>query len=98
MKENLQMYFFVTGEAPSKFVRLVYSYQISNDSNNSTDVVSCFTQQSKYVWSEHFLYLLGPRALLWSSFFAVGITENEVTIDLPCLCQNVHSNLLSRLT
>ena len=100
--ESLTNVFFVTGKIPSKFVRLTYNFQVSYVTDNSTDeendVVSCHNQQSKYIWSEHYLYLLGPRALLWSTLFAVVVAENETTIELPCLCHDVYGNLLSRLT
>ena len=99
--ENLKNGLFATGKPPSKFVKLTYNFQVSNDTCNSTDendVMNCSNHQTKYIWSEQFFYLLCPRALLWFTLFAVRIPENEVTIDLPCLCHDVYDNLLSRLT
>ena len=101
--ESLTNVFFVTGKNPSKFVRLTYNFQVSYGTDNqSTDgednVLSCYNHQSKYIWSDHFLYLLGPKALFWSTLFAVVVEENETPIKLPCLCHDVYPNLLSRLT
>lgn len=99
--DKLKGVFFETGKPPSKFVKLTYNVQVSNGTYNSTeqnDTMICSNHQSKYIWSEQFLYLLGPRPLLWSTLFAVRVPENNVTIALPCLCHDVYDILLSRLT
>ena len=102
IKENLTNAFFATSKTPSKFVKLYYKFQVSNDTgavlfgeNNTT---GCANHESIYIWSDHFLYLLGPSMLFASTLFAVDITENETTIELPCLCYDVYGSLLSRLT
>ena len=104
IKGNLTNAFFATGKTPSKFVRLYYKFQVSYDTgagqveeNNTT---SCTYHETTYIWCDHFLYLLvGPRALFVFTSFAVDIiTENETTIELPCLCYDVYGSLLSRLT
>ena len=103
VKENLTNAFFVTGKTPSRFVKLTYKFQVANDTDavfagEDNYYTSCFDHQSKYIWSDHFLYLLGPKPLFWFTLFAVGPVENETTIELPCLCHDVYGSLLSRLT
>ena len=99
--EKLKGAFFETGKPPSKFVKLTYNFQVSNGTHNSTEqngTMNCTSHQRKYIWSEQFLYLLGPRSLLWSTLFAVRVSENNITITLPCLCYDTYDSLLSRLT
>ena len=97
--EELKSAFFYTGEAPSKFVRLLYKFKVSNDVNDSFELVeNCSNQTSKYIWSDSALYLLGPHALAWFTFFTVNVPEISITIELPCLCNDDHGSLLSRLT
>ena len=105
LKEKLTSAFFVTAEKnPSEFVTITYDFQISNsmlnDTSNSTrgNAVNCSNHRSKYIWSDNFLYILGPEALFWFTLTVVEVREASVTIDLPCLCQDVYSSLLSRLT
>ena len=103
IKGNLTNAFFPTGEFPSKFVRLYYRFQVSNDTgagqvDQENNTTGCCNHESMYIWSDHFLYLLGPTALFASTLFAVDITKNETTIELPCLCYDVYGSLLSRLT
>ena len=87
--------FFVTGRRPSKFVNLTYNFQVT-----TKDAESCSNSTSNYIWSDQFLYLLGPRPLLWFTLFAVIVREHSATIDLTelCLCNDVYGSLLSRLT
>ena len=103
LMENLTSVFFVTGKTPSQFVKLTYNFQVLNEDNNSTgdnesNVMNCSNHQTTYIWSEKFIYLLGPKPLITFTLFAVIVSENEVTIYLPCLCYDVYNNLLSRLT
>ena len=91
--EGLKSAFFYTGEAPTKFVKLLYNYTVYNES-----VGNCFNSTSKYIWSDSALYLLGPKTLAWFTFFAVDTPEITTTVDLPCLCDEVYNSLLSRLT
>ena len=93
--EKLKAAFFETGKPPAKFVKLTYNFQVSNDTYNS---MNCSNHQSKYIWSEQFLYLLGPQPLFWSTLFAVRVPESSIIITLPCLCHDVYDSLLSRLT
>ena len=95
--------FFVTGEIPSEFVTITYNFQVSNsilnDTSNSTgDSFNCSSLQNKYIWSDSFLYTLGPEVLFWFTLTVVEVREGSATIDLPCLCRDVYSSLLSRLT
>ena len=86
LMEKLAETFFTTGKATSKFVKI------------TDNITNCSNQQSKYVWSEAALYLLGLRPIFWFTLFAVSIHETDVTIELPCLCNDVYNSLLSRLT
>ena len=102
IKGNLANAFFATGKFPSKFVWLYYWFQVSSDTgavlvgeNNTT---GCTNHESIYIWSDHFLYLLGPRALFTSTLTAVVVAEKETLTELPCLCYDVYDSLLSRLT
>ena len=96
--------FFKTGKAPSSFVKITYDFQVSdNSTDNITDVMNdntlnCTKHQEVYFWSSSPLYLLGPSPLMYSTLFAVFISEESVTISLPCLCKDIHGALLSRLT
>ena len=104
LREKLTSAFFVTGEIPSEYVTITYNFQISNSVPNNTsnstkdNVVNCSSHQSKYIWSDNFLYTLGSELLFWFTLSVVEVREASVTIDLPCLCHDVHGSLLSRLT
>jgi len=89
--------FFKTGKAPSNFVKIRYDFYITNDTKER-DNINCTPHQDVYFWSSSPLYLLGPKALRYSTIFAIDVSEEIVTISLPCLCKNVHGPLLSRLT
>ena len=95
--DELKSTFFFTGDYPSKYVKLIYNFQVSVGVANSTGVTNCVNQTSTYIWSESALYLLG-QTLVWSTFFALDISGYRITIDLPCLCHDEYSELLSRLT
>lgn len=99
---SLKETFFKTGRGPSKFVKIIYHFQVSNNTNDAVAVdnntSSCFSQQSTYIWSDSALYLLGPKPLFWYTLFAVNIPETSVTVYLPCLCNGVNESLLNRLT
>ena len=95
--EQLKSVFFFTGDYSSKYVKLIYNFQVSVGVTNSTGVTICVNQTSTYIWSESALYLLG-QTLVWSTFFALDISGYRITIDLPCLCHDEYSELLSRLT
>ena len=97
--EGLKGAFLFTGDAPSKFVKLLYHFKVSSVINDSAELFgNCTNQTSKYIWSDSALYLLGPGTLAWFTFFAVDIPEITTTIDLPCLCYDEYDSLLSRLT
>lgn len=99
LMEKLAETFFTTGKAASKFVKITYNFQTgSNIQSIQDNITNCSNQQGKYVWSEAALYLLGPRPIFWFTLFAVSIHETDVTIELPCLCNDVYNSLLSRLT
>jgi len=76
----------------------------SSPTNSSYDVMmegdsfNCTNQQELYIWSSSPYFLLGPKALYWFTLFAVNVRESSVTIQLPCLCEEMHDRLLSRLT
>ena len=93
--------FFKTGDGASQFVKITYNFEVSNhDGRNSTedDVANCTSHKATYMWSTSVLYLLGPRPLFWLTLFAVIVPEANGTVELPCLCADVLSNLLDRLT
>lgn len=96
--EKLAETFFNTRRTASKFVKITYNFQTSNGTQSVEDITNCSSKQSTYIWSKTALYLLGPKALYWFTLFAVNIYEVDVTIDLPCLCNDVYNSLLSRLT
>lgn len=97
--ERLKAAFLFTGKSPSKFVKILYNFKVSNDVNDSeVSSRNCSDGTSKYIWSDSALYLLGPQTLAWFTFFTVKISEITISIDLPCLCYNDYDNLLSRLT
>ena len=90
---------FITGRGASQFVKITYSYQTSNIKQSvEGGITNCSAQQSTYIWSQAALYLVGPDALYFYTLFAVNIREVDVTIELPCLCNDVYNSLLSRLT
>ena len=107
----LTQLYFATGKTLTEFVRITYKFKIllpvnySNiSSNTSTDYdnedveFACTDSQKKFIWSSSALYLLGPEPLLWQTLFTVHVRESSITINLPCLCNDVHDDLLSRLT
>lgn len=97
--EGLKSAFLSTGDAPSKFVKLLYHFRVSNLINDTAELFgNCTHKTSKYIWSDSALYLLGPGMLASFTFFAVDIPEITATIDLPCLCYDEYDSLLSRLT
>jgi len=95
---NLTETFFGTREDPARFVEIYYEFQASNSSNETDEIVCCGDHKELYIWSMSSIYLLGPRALQIQTLFAVNIGEKNITIRLPCLCNNVSGKLLSRLT
>ena len=102
LMEKLAETFFTTGKATSKFVKITYNFQTCSNVQSIQDsivnITNCSSQQCTYIWSEAALYLLGPRPMYWFTLFAVSIYETDVTIELPCLCNDVYDKLLSRLT
>ena len=92
--------FFKTGEGVSQFVKFTYNFQVSNNSNSSSedDSIICTTHQTTYIWSTSVLYLLGPGPLFWLTLFAVNVPEASATIELPCFCTDSYADLLARLT
>ena len=99
MVEALAKTFFTTRRTVSKFVKITYNFQTNKGIQSVKDgIINCSSQQDTYVWSETALYLLGPKALYWFTLTAIRIGEVDVTVDLPCLCNDVYTSLLSRLT
>ena len=98
--EALAQTFFITGKAVSSFLKITYNFQTANKGIEFVGgrIANCTRQQSTYVWSESALYLLGPKALYWFTLSAIDINEDDITIELPCFCNDVHDRLLSRLT
>ena len=97
--ETLARTFFTTGKVVSKFVKITYNIQTSNGIQSVDEgITNCSHQQNTYVWSKTALYLLGPKALYWFTLSAIHIDEVDVEIELPCLCNDVYTSLLSRLT
>lgn len=94
--ETLEYAFFVTGRLPSEFGTITYNFQISGVQDNKA--VNCSEHQSTYIWSQRYLYLLGPDSLYWSTLSAVNVPIFEVAINLPCLCHHTYEYLLSQLT
>lgn len=94
--------FFKTGKAPSNFVKITYDFQIPDNSHNDTmdfeENNNCTDRQDVYFWSSSPLYLLGPKSLYYATLFAVNVDEERLTISLPCLCEELHGIILSRLT
>lgn len=99
--------FYGTGKGVAKFIIITYNFQTPNsinyDTENDTNVTignssNCSEHQTRYIWSESPLYLLGPKPLFWFTLFAVNVPETSATIDLPCLCDDAYDSLLSRLT
>ena len=92
--------FFKTGQIPSDYVILTYNFKVSKNIPNSTrkSEINCFSQQRKYIWSDNFLYVLGPPVLFWFTLTVVEVRGGSATIDLPCLCHDVYGEYLSRLT
>lgn len=98
LMEKIAEAFFTTGSSASTFVKITYNFQTSNSRQFVEDnITNCYSQQSAYIWSETAVYLLGP-AMYWCTLFAVKINPVDVTIDLPCFCDDAYSSLLSRLT
>jgi len=96
--EGLKDAFFFTGEVPSKYVKLIYNFQVfDNNSATLTDREKCYNQTKIYIWSDSALYLFG-QALVLSTLFAMDISGFRITVDLPCLCYDQYNELLSRLT
>ena len=99
LMEELTEIFYPTGRAASKFARIHYNFQTSEGMQSAVDNNSnCSRQQDIYIWSETALYLLGPTPMFWFTLFAVNIPQVEVTIELPCLCNDIYNSLLSRFT
>lgn len=96
LMENYKSTFYETGRIPSVFVKIMYDFKVSATQGNKA--VNCSKHQSTYIWSQKFLYLLGPQPLFWYTFMGVHIPESSITIKLPCLCHHGYESLLSRLT
>lgn len=96
LMENYKSTFYESGRIPSVFVKIIYDFQVS--ATQGSKAVNCSKHQSTYIWSQKFLYLLGPQPLLWFTFKAVNVPESNITIKLPCLCYHGYESLLSRLT
>ena len=90
---------FFNGRGASNFVKITYSFHTFNGEQFVEDKnTNCSAQQITYIWSTAGLYLNGPNALFWMTLFAISITEVSVTIELPCIFDDVYNIVLSRLT
>lgn len=90
---------FFNGRGATDFVKTTYNFYTGNSKQTVEDNnINCSGQQITYIWSVAGLYLGGPDALYWMTLFAISITEVSVTIELPCIFDDVYSTLLSRLT
>ena len=90
---------FFTRRGTSQFVKITYNFLINNNKQLVEDnKANCSSQQITYIWSEAAIYIAGPKALYWSTLFAININEVVVTIELPCIFNDIHNSLLSRLT
>ena len=89
---------FFNGRGATDFVKITYNFYTGNSKQSVEDNINCSGQQITYIWSVAGLYLGGPDALYWMTLFAISITEVSVTIELPCIFDDVYSTLLSRLT
>ncbi|XP_065899267.1 uncharacterized protein [Dysidea avara] len=98
--DRLTETFFQTSGEVAMFVRITYNAQIMKSYNYTTGNTSenCTSHNTKYIWSESPLYLLGPAPLFWFTLFAINVPETSVVVDLPCLCSDAYNSLLSRLT
>ena len=101
-KKHLQEQFlqaFGYGKNANKFVKITFSYYISNDSEKrSQHNETCFSNQATYIWSESALYFLGPKSLYWLTLFIVSVSETSTMVELPvCLCHDESDRLLSKL-
>ena len=101
--------FIKTGKSFTEFVKITYKFQIllpvdntnninDTDDNGDDGEFTCINDQKKFIWSTSALYLLGPKPLFWQTLFAVHVTSSSIIINLPCLCNDVYDDLLSRLT
>ena len=104
LKDKLMKAFYKTGQIPSEYVLITYNFEVSRPKSKTIlnsarkNNIKCSSQQSKYIWSDNFLYILGPQVLFWFTLTVVEVREGSVTIDLPCLCRDVYNDYLSRLT
>ena len=109
LMDNLTEVYFKTGKPFTDFVRITYKFKILLPVTNSTNDTTidyryddgeliCIDKQKLFIWSSTALYLLGPEPLFWLTLFAVSRYESSITVDLPCLCNDVYDDLLSRLT
>ena len=106
LMDSLTETFFKTGTSSTEFVKIFYKFKVlifnttytTNDTRSYNGEYICADDQRTFIWSNSALYLLGPGALFWMTLFAVHVPENTVTVQLLCLCNADHENLLSRLT
>ena len=89
----MQGHFSVLEKLPLNSSRSLTIFKQTGMQSIEDGITNC-----SYVWSKTALYLLGPKALYWFTLSAICIDEVDVTIELPCLCNDVYNSLLSRLT
>ena len=94
IKDDLTKVFLPTGKDASHYVEITYKYSVCKDNVS----VVCHDKESTFIWSDSPFFLLGPKPLFWFTFFAVNVAEQNITIELPCLCQEEFCSLVSRLT
>ena len=95
---NLTKGFFTTGQDPAGFVKITYHYQVPKHNETDEDNSTCSAERSVYFWSTSPSFMLGPKPMFWLSLFAINPVESSVTLQLPCLQENIKEVLLSRLT
>ena len=109
LMDNLTETFYKTGKSSTEFVKITYKFKVltsvdKNYTNDTThydddsDEYTCVDEQRLFIWSSSALYLLGPGPLFWMTLFAVHVPENDLTVQLPCLCGTAYDDLLSRLS
>lgn len=101
--DQLVKAFFANG-LETDFVKITYEFEACDFTENSTcniqenDNMNCCNQSELYIWSNSFLYLLGPEPLFYLTFTAINVRTSDVILQLPCLDTNEYSDLLLQLT
>ena len=91
---------FYKGGKDTEFARLYYEFTTYDcTSNESYDRIEKNYYSSQYIWSSSFIYLFGPDPLFYSSIYVIFFpVDTNITIHLPCICEDKYEDLLSTLT